>query len=326
MARPPRVRFPGAIYHVVARGDGGHRIFKDAEDYQHFTQGLTEEVQRSAWELIAYCWLPDSIQLLVRTPSPNLSTGMQHWLSSYTNWHANKNGTTGQLFQGRYKSYLVEDKSYFWPLSRHIHVGPSVGAKPLAKKPEDWAHSSYAGYARKADRKDFVSYDVLYGAWIAEYGVKDPIAAYKKYVEKGVTKTPENPLDESRHGWIVGSEKFAKRMLALSVAGANKKTAKPAKSSSKVTVRDVLAKVAELHKVSPKDYSSFRSQTPGREMAALLCRRYIALTSAELSKAFGLEHGNSSANLVRKALEQEAASPEYRKQIQQIEAKLKAIK
>ena len=140
MPRRPRLQFPGAIYHVVIRGNGRRSLFHDESHYALATKGLVEEVQRSAWEVLAYCWMPNHIHLLVRTPEPNLSSGMQRWLSGYANWYAKRNQRTGHLFQGRYKSFLVEDETYFWTLSRYIH--PCRGSRPLCEKPGDWPHSS----------------------------------------------------------------------------------------------------------------------------------------------------------------------------------------
>ena len=148
MPRKPRVQFPGAIYHIVTRGDGRRELFHDEDHYGRLTRGLADEVKRSGWIVLAFCWMPNHIHLLLTTPEPNLSTGMQHWLSGYANWYAKRNRRTGHLFQGRYKSYLVEDASYYWTLSRYIHLNPCVGKRPLCVKPDAWLHSSYAGYAR----------------------------------------------------------------------------------------------------------------------------------------------------------------------------------
>jgi len=112
MPRPPRVQFAGAICHIVIRGDGRRALFHDEGHYERFTKGLADEVLRSGWEVIAYCWMPNHIHLLLRTPEPNLSSGMQHWLSGYANWYAKRNRRTGHLYQGRYKSFLVEDDRY----------------------------------------------------------------------------------------------------------------------------------------------------------------------------------------------------------------------
>ena len=84
--------------------------------------------------------MPHHIHVLVRTPEPNLSSGMQHWLSGYANWYSKRNRRRGHLFQGRYKSLVVEDDSYFWTLSRYIHLNPCRGGRPLAQKPDGWAY------------------------------------------------------------------------------------------------------------------------------------------------------------------------------------------
>jgi len=145
MPRRPRLQFPGAIYHVVTRGDGRRSLFHDESHYARATKGLVEEVQRSAWEV-------------------------------YANWYAKRNQRTGHLFQGRYKSFLVEDETYFWALSRYwdIHLNPCRGSRPLCEKPGDWPHSSYSGYARKSRQVEFVQYDTLLAAWAGECGERPP--------------------------------------------------------------------------------------------------------------------------------------------------------
>ncbi len=91
MPRLPRLQYPGAIYHIVTRGDGRRRLFHDDGHYERFTRGLAEEVVRSGWIVIAYCWMPNHDHALIKTPQPNLCRGMQHWLSGYANWYARRN-------------------------------------------------------------------------------------------------------------------------------------------------------------------------------------------------------------------------------------------
>ena len=145
MPRLPRIQFPGAIYHIVNRPNARQTVFHDDGHYKRITRGLVVAVERSAWKVISYCWMPNHIHLLIRTPEANLSGRMQHWLLGCANWYAQLNRRGGPLFQGRYKSFLVADAGYFWTLCRTIHVNPCVGSRPLA--PARWPHSSYAGYA-----------------------------------------------------------------------------------------------------------------------------------------------------------------------------------
>ena len=100
------VSWAGAIYHIVTRGDGRRDLFHDEDHYARFTNGLRDEVQGSAWQVLAFCWMPKHIRLLIITPEPNLASDIWHWLSGLANGYAKRNGRTGHLFQGRYKSYL----------------------------------------------------------------------------------------------------------------------------------------------------------------------------------------------------------------------------
>ena len=215
MPRKPRVQFPGAIYHIVTRGDGRRELFHDEDHYHRLTSGLADEVKRSGWQVLAFCWMPNHIHLLLTTPEPNLSSGMQHWLSGYANWYAKRNRRTGHLFQGRYKAFLVEDASYYWTLSRYIHLNSCVGKRPLCEKPDAWKHSSYAGYARKRERLDFVDYAALLEAWTGEFGGRAAAAAYRRFVSQGLDGRLANPLNAALDEWVIGSKAFLKRMVKL---------------------------------------------------------------------------------------------------------------
>jgi REP element-mobilizing transposase RayT len=84
----PRIQFPGAIYHIVTRGDGRRRVFHDDGHYERFTLGLAEEIDRSGCIVIAYCWMPHHVHAVIATPEAKLCRGMQYWLSGYANWYA----------------------------------------------------------------------------------------------------------------------------------------------------------------------------------------------------------------------------------------------
>ena len=94
MPRPPRLQNPGAIYHLVTRGDGRRTLFHDDGHYARFTQGLSDEVSRSRWIVMAFFWMPNHVHVLIKTPEPNLCRGIQHWLSGYANWYAKRNQRT----------------------------------------------------------------------------------------------------------------------------------------------------------------------------------------------------------------------------------------
>lgn len=322
MPRPPRIQFAGAIYHIVTRGDGRRALFHDEGHYDRFTNGLAEAVRRSAWEVLAYSWMPNHIHVLLRTPEPNLASGMQQWLSGYANWYAKRNRRTGHLYQGRYKSFLVEDDSYFWSLSRYIHLNPCRGRQPLCAKPEAWPHGSYVGYARRSSREPFVQYDSLYQAWRGECGGTDPATAYRRYVREGLLSAPKNPLQSALHDWVLGSQDFLKRVVTLADCDGVQGPGRLRRRSGAIRLDDVIEVVASMHAVNQQEYVGFRSTAAGREMAALLCRRLTSATLAQLSDRFGLGHPDSSANLVRRAKKREHESSSYRQQVAEAESLL----
>ena len=124
MARPLRIEFPGAIYHVMSRGNARETVFRDDSDYQRLIKGLETVVGRLGWDLLCFVLMPNHFDLLVRTPRPNLSRGMQHLRSGYANWCSRRHRRPGHTFQVWFKSELIEDESYY-PGTEEAHTNPT---------------------------------------------------------------------------------------------------------------------------------------------------------------------------------------------------------
>ena len=321
MPRPPRIQFPGANYHIVTRGDGRRPLFHDRGHYERFTQGLQDEVQRSGWIVLAYCWMPNHIHALIQTPEPNLARGMQHWLSGYANWYAKRNQRTGHLYQGRYKAFLVEDAGYYWTLSRYIHLNPCQGSRPLAADPASWPHSSFAGYVRKRMRVDWIQYDRLHSYWNASVGGSDPSRAYRKFVVEGLGVT-EDPFQTELRDWVFGSEGFLRRMVSLAQGGNDHRHRSTSRRVKSVSVAEIVSATASVHQVDASEYAVFRSGAAGRDLAAWLCRRWSGATLAELGSWFGLQGTDSVSNLVRRAEARHKESSKWRRKAAQIKMML----
>ena len=126
MARRPRIEFPGAVYHVVNRGDRRQPIFSDDEDRQTFIATLGETCSKAGWSIHAFCLLPDHFHMVVKTIQPNLVDGMKWFLGTYTrrfNW---RHKEPGHLFAGRYKAQVVESSRKFLRMvCDHVHLNPS---------------------------------------------------------------------------------------------------------------------------------------------------------------------------------------------------------
>jgi len=128
MARPLRIEYPGAFYHVTSRGNEQKDIFKNRRDREKFLKYLASATQRYAATVHSYCLMSNHYHLLLETPEGNLSEIMRHINGAYTTYFNIKRKRSGHLFQGRYKSILIEADEYLVELSRYIHLNPVMPA------------------------------------------------------------------------------------------------------------------------------------------------------------------------------------------------------
>ena len=136
MARPLRITYPGAFYHVTSRGNERKAVFKSKRDREKFLEYLESATQRYDARIHTYCMMDTHYHLLLETPSGNLPQIMRHINGAYTTYFNVKRHRSGHLFQGRYKAILVDIDAYAQELSRYIHLNP-VRAK-IVETPEDY--------------------------------------------------------------------------------------------------------------------------------------------------------------------------------------------
>jgi REP element-mobilizing transposase RayT len=115
MPRRLRIEFEGAIYHVIARGNARQDIVHDNDDRRRLLCDLERAVDRFDWELLAFVVLSNHLHLVLKTPRPNLSKGMQAFLSGYAQWSGRRRRRSGHLFQGRYRAEMIEDETIIGP-------------------------------------------------------------------------------------------------------------------------------------------------------------------------------------------------------------------
>ncbi len=144
MARPLRIEYDGAWYHVMNRGAGRKSIFYNDHHRALFLELLYEIHNRYQVEIHAYCLMGNHYHLLMRTQRPNISRAMRHLNGVYTQRYNALQRKDGALFRGRYKSILVEAESYLLRLSRYIHLNPV--ASILVRVAEEYPWSSYVDY------------------------------------------------------------------------------------------------------------------------------------------------------------------------------------
>ena len=144
MARPLRIEYKGAFYHITARGNERKRIFFSKADYEKFKDYLGKAQDKYGYLLHCYMLMTNHYHMLIETPNPNMSKLMHYLNGSYTGYINRRRKRSGHLFQGRYKAILVDADSYFLELSRYIHLNP-VRAN-IVSNPEDCPYSSYSTY------------------------------------------------------------------------------------------------------------------------------------------------------------------------------------
>jgi REP-associated tyrosine transposase len=173
MTRPLRLQFPNAVYHVTCRGNERKDIFRDNGDRKRFLQYLTQSLSAYTVKLYSYVLMNNHFHFLLETPMGNLGEFMRHFNISYTGYFNRRHRRAGHLYQGRYKSILVDRDAYLAVVSRYIHLNP-IRTRTLAKLSlgekihylNDYPWSSLPGYLQKRKREPFVEYGLV----LAEYG------------------------------------------------------------------------------------------------------------------------------------------------------------
>ena len=190
MARPLRIAYPGAFYHVTSRGNEQKDLFKNHKDREKFLAYVESAVVRYGAVVHAYCLMSNHYHLLLETPSGNLAQIMRHINGAYTTYFNVKRKRVGHLFQGRYKAILVEADAYALELSRYMHLNP-VRAGMVAK-PEQYQWSSYRSYIGHSTTPAWLKMDFILGY----FGSKSPDAknSYRRFVEDLLDSAYESPL------------------------------------------------------------------------------------------------------------------------------------
>jgi REP element-mobilizing transposase RayT len=218
MPRKLRVEYPGAIYHVMSRGDRRDDIFLDDVDRQDFLKTLAEASLKTGWQVHAYCLMRNHFHLVIETPNANLVEGMRWLLSAYTIRLNHRHQLFGHVFSGRYKALIVDGggSGYLKTVCDYVHLNP-VRARLI--KPEDrllgYPWSSLGWYvAAREHRPAWMRVDRLLGG----HGIASDSAAGRREFEsrmeaRRLEESDEESLKGLRRGWCLGSEEFKREML-----------------------------------------------------------------------------------------------------------------
>jgi REP element-mobilizing transposase RayT len=219
MARKLRVQYPGAIYHVMNRGDRREPIFKDDRDRKLFLQTLGEACEKTGWHIHAWCLMPNHFHLVIETPQANLVAGMKWFLGTYTGRFNRRHKLFGHLFSGRYKALIVDGSGngYLKTVCDYVHLNP---ARARLLRPEQKLASylwSSLRYYLQSRRKRPTWLQV--GRLLGEHGIpRDSKAGRREFGRRMEMRrqTEDGPrqFKAVRRGWCLGDMAFRKELLA----------------------------------------------------------------------------------------------------------------
>ena len=307
MARPLRITYPGAFYHVTSRGNERKAVFKSKRDREKFLEYLESATQRYDARIHTYCLMDTHYHLLLETPSGNLSQIMRHINGAFTTYFNVKGDRSGHLFQGRYKAILVDIDEYAKELSRYIHLNP-VRAQ-MVETPEDYDWSSYKFYIGKQKSAKWLCRDFILGYFGREVSSAEKM--YQDFVNALTDQEYTSPLEQVVSSTLLGSADFIEYIKDnfLSAKKPDKELPALKKLVKKPSMQDIFK---EVELVFAKD------KVLSRNVKMYLCTRFTGNKLKEIGFHFGIgESGVSQA--CRRVADKIKKDKKLKKQIEKFE-------
>ena len=271
MARPLRIEFPGAIYHLTSRGDRREPIYRDDADRRTQLGILAQALDRFDAKVLAYCLMGNHYHLVLQTHQANLSRLMRHFNGVYTQQFNRRHGLVGHLFQGRFKAILVDRDAYLLSLCRYVERNP-LAAK-LVRDVANWPWSSYGVHVGRVAAPDWLDVHTLQGMLLQRQpkGAADHRRAATLYAQL-VADEAASPWDEGlRQQVFLGDEAFVARMLDKAAP-----TSKLAKE------------VPKAHRTRPTTVAAYLRRHGNRDAAMHAAYKDGGLTMTQIAAECGL--------------------------------------
>lgn len=324
MARPLRYEAPGAIYHIIARGDGGKMVFATDPDRRAWMARKEEACEKFGWLVHAWVLMGNHVHILLETPEPNLVVGMKWLLGVFTQGWNRRRKRRGHLFQGRYKAVVVNgeerDAYYFRKVADYIHLNPvraNLVGGTTRKALRDYAQSSFRAYVTKKGRPKWLVTEKVLRAFELDEGRRGA-RAYVKYLEKRAKDRKAALNDESlkalRRGWYLGDKSFAANVLAAIGERAGPKRKKgsvagpAARAHDEAEAERIVSRcLAKLGVPSDTGKLAGRGRwLDEKALVASLARKHTAAGNRWVAQRLGMGHESSVSRAVRRVREHSA--------------------
>lgn len=292
MARPWRIEFNGALYHVLSRGNGRQDIFYDDHDRHLFLKTIGEMSERFEVDVFAYTLMGNHYHLLLRTNHANLSKSMQWSGLAYTRRFNLLHSRSGHLFQGRFKSIIVQNDAYLIGLSCYIHRNPLRAG--IVKRLAEYSWSSYASYAYGRKFPEWLKTDLV----LSQFRGPNKNKAYREKVQN-YAKEEKKLWEDLRHGLILGSKKYVDKIRSAYLPEKLNNEIPQQRELSKSI--DPIARLTETAQLFDCDLIQFKrmprisnADRDNRDLLLLSVWKTGVLTNVEIGNVFGMTYSSVS--------------------------------
>lgn len=285
MARPLRIEFPGAVYHVTSRGDRREPIFVDDTDRLALLDVLGSGLDRFDACALAWCLMGNHYHFVIQTRLANLSLLMRHINGVFTQRFNQRHRKVGHLFQGRFKAVLVDRDSYLLEVCRYVELNPVRAG--MVSHPGDWSWSSYGALTGQAPRPPWLDRAAVWGYLLGEDASTEALSekagcAYADLVAAG--KDAALWPDHLRQQMYLGDEAFVQRMQALATDRA---------------VGD--KEIPKAQRASPKTLQDWLAEMPSRDEAMVAAHRQSHISLSDIARTLGLSVSRVSRIVARES-------------------------
>lgn len=300
MARPLRIEYDGAAYHIISRGNRAEYIFSEDKEKEYFTETIKKAVEKYKAELYAYCIMGNHYHLLITTPYGELTKLMHYIGSTYGSYLRRQCGIIGHIFAGRYKSLCIEKEGYLLELSRYIHLNPVRAG--ITARAEDYKWSSYRYYIGKEESPEWLNTGWL----MEEYGEEKGKAwsKYKEFTEAGIKNPPAYPKERIIGQAILGSKEFIKK----TIKGIKKKAIKD------ITAKRIYEGIIDLEELKDRVCKHYgikelaKADTievrQARRMFISLAKEKTAAYNREIAEMTGYENPSGVTHQYKRTLQE----------------------
>ena len=289
MSRKPRLHYPGALYHVILRGNARQDIFYDVEDRCRFFLLIQEGIERYGHRVLSFCLMTNHVHMVIQVGNVPLSRIMQNLSFRYTRWVNQRRNRIGHLFQGRYKAVLVDADTHLLELVAYLHLNPVRGG--IVEKPADYPWSSHCAYLGS----DPVSW--LSSEYVLSHFSSDLEQARCQFAEFVADRISEGHREEfygkgSIDSRIIGEDRFVENVLIQS----------DPLPECKPSLEEVLEAVSRIYELQEEDLSAATQKRRVSEARSLAAWAVLELTDAtlkDLAERLGRDISTMSAAIRR---------------------------